>query len=297
MPLKTSNADLLRIMTLLLFVILIIYSFLYVFIPKSIPTCLYIGTPSRKINLLIIGLDYSYDEKHNIAHENRSDTMMLCHIDPLSNKISILSIPRDSKVEIPGHEINKINSAYAFGKINLAKETVSKYLGITIDNYLIMEPSGLINLIDAIGGLKINIENDMYYKDNWGHLYINLKKGIHKLNGKEVQGYVRFRHDALGDISRIKRQQYFLNALFKKLASPIVLIRSPLIISSAKKTFQTDLSFKDIIMIGNLFRLSKNKNIIYNTLPGNFSTDPNYSGFWIPDEEKKKQLLQDMGIR
>lgn len=243
-----------------------------------------------------MGLDYSYDNKHNLSKNHRTDTLILAGIDPISNKLNALSIPRDSLVEIPGYGINKINSAYAIGKAYLAKQTVSKYLGIHIDKYLIIDPHGIETLVDALGGLNIYVDHDMYYNDNWGNLHINLKKGLHKLNGSQAHGFIRFRHDALGDISRIKRQQYFLSTLFKKLGSPTALLRSPFILASLRKAFKSDLSFKDILLIGNFARLLKTDDVTFKTLPGNFSSQESLGSYWIPDEGQKKETLREMGI-
>lgn len=293
---QTSKADVLRIITFIVLLLLLLYLWIYIFIPKLIPNPLFIGTPSKKINILIMGLDYSYDNKHNLSKSHRTDSLMLASIDPISNKLNALSIPRDSLVEIPGYGLNKINSAYAIGKAYLTKHTVSKYLGIHIDKYLIIDPRGIEALVDALGGVNIYVDHDMYYNDNWGNLHINLKKGLHKLNGSQAHGFIRFRHDALGDISRIRRQQYFLSVLFKKLGSPSALLRSPLILTSLKRAFKSDLSFKDIILIGNFARLLKPKDFTFKTLPGNFSSQESLGSYWIPDEGQVKETLRDMGI-
>lgn len=294
---KKKTPDFLRIFALLVSFLLIIYFWFFAFIPKTIPNLLKFFVPGHKINILVMGLDYSYDEKDRVVNLFRTDTMILLCADPYEGKIKILSIPRDSLVDIPGSGFGKINKAYALGKEDLAKETVSQFLGVDIDGYITILPTGLTNIVDSLGGVKVYVDQNMFYTDNWGHFKINLKKGLQKLDGYQAQGYVRFRHDKLGDIGRIKRQQEFLKILFRKLASPSSLVRLPVILDTVSKSFRTDLGFYEMLKIGNMARMSEKNDIAIKTLPGSSPGSSPYRGYWIVDEKEKSLLLKDLKIR
>ena len=127
----------------------------------------------------------------------------------------MLSIPRDSRVKIDGHGWDKINHAYAYGGSKLSKSVVEKLLGIPIEYTVVMNFQGFVRMIDALGGVTIDVEKRMYYSDPYDDdrgLYIDLHPGVQKLNGKAAIEYVRYR-DEEGDIGRVARQQKFLTAL------------------------------------------------------------------------------------
>ncbi len=292
---KARKPDQLRIIALITFVFVAVYAFQFLFIPKTIPSFLRVLTPKNKLNLLLIGVDVNYDDKNReIADDARSDTIMFAQIDPFMDTIKIISIPRDSFVEIPGAGKNRINSAYSYGSVALLIQTVEKLLDLKIDKYLIVNTKGFAPLVDILGGVDIFVEKNLNYNDNWGHLHINLKKGMQNLNGKQAEGYVRFRHDALGDISRVDRQKDFMKAVIKKLANPLTTLKMPLIISQIKRSISTDLSFGDLSAVGNFMRMSSSKKIMTYTLPGNFASEEGSSSYWFPDKKNIKSLLEQI---
>ena len=171
----------------------------------------------RRQNILLMGVDIATNAE-NPFKGNRSDTMLLISIAPYGKNINIISIPRDSKVYLAGkNKVDKINHAFAFGGAKLAVKTVEETFGVRINNYLAISNEGVIKMIDALGGLPIYIEKNMKYDDYSANLHINLKQGNHILSGKETEGYLRFRHDSYGDIGRIRRQQWFFNALLARI--------------------------------------------------------------------------------
>ena len=189
----------------------------------------------KRQNILIMGVDVNHDSKE-LFKRNRSDTILVVSIEPATKDVNILSIPRDSKVYIAGKdEPDKINHAFAFGGIRCSIRTIEESFGIKINHYLVVSNKALIDFIDAIGGLEIDVEKDMHYHDYSGKLHVSLDKGLQTLSGKQVEGYVRFRKDALGDIGRIKRQQNFYHALSNALKQPSVLVKLPDAIKIALK--------------------------------------------------------------
>ena len=237
---------------------------------------------SKHINILFLGVD-------NVDHSSRSDTIIVAGISP-DKKVGLLSIPRDTRVDIPGKGYSKINHAYAFGGVELLEKTIENFMGINIDYYVKTDYQGFEKVIDKLGGIEINVEKRMYYVDKAGHLYIDLKPGKQILNGKKAIQYVRFRHDKLGDIGRIKRQQKFLNALAKKLIENGNILKNPSIIKDIFSALDTNLDLQKAISIATMLKGIKKKDIVFLTLPGT----PKYIkgiSYWIPDEKKMKEIV------
>src|SRR4029079_567203 len=99
-------------------------------------------------------------------------------------------------------------------------ETVDQFLGIRIDYYVLVKLGAMQQFVDKIGGVPVDVEKDMDYEDRWGHLFIHLKKGLQTLNGQQMEGYMRFRHDAESDYGRMRRQQPDLRAGLHPLTAP-----------------------------------------------------------------------------
>ena len=197
---------------------------------------------SKYQNILLLGVDSNGPNTLPFSGV-RSDTMIIVNIDMHSKSINAISIPRDSKVYIAdGHGIQKINSAYALGGVDLTKKTIEETLGIKIHNYVIVNAEGVRKLIDTIGGIPIHIDQNMYYRDFTDGLHIDLKKGDHVLTGEEAEGYLRFRKDSLGDIGRVHRQQKFIKALIEQIKSPEALRKIPEALKIASLYTRTDLN-------------------------------------------------------
>lgn len=293
---KLKRPDLLRIIALLVYSLLIVYLWTFIFIPKVLPSYLTIFMPDRKMNLLIIGVDHDYDEhSKRMVASRRADTLILAHIDPFSERIELISIPRDSFVEIPGRGQHKVNTAYGFGGERLTMDVVSKMLDVRIDHFLSVDLQGLISLVDSVGGIKIFVEKDMYHVDIPANLNINLKKGMQKLSGKQAEGYVRFRGDALADIGRVDRQKKFIKALSSRLASPAALVRLPFSITAIKNSVSSDLSFWQMMRLANLARMAKPADIGQYTVPGDFGQEDQY-GYWVVDEQRVSELKQKLRL-
>ena len=141
---------------------------------------------------------------------NRADTVIyaMIHHNPLS--LRFLSLPRDTRVPIKykGQIVNdKIGHALRWGGVESIRDAAQNMLGMKIDHYVTLDLKLFRELVDVVGGVEINIEKDLKYIDRAGGVNIDLKKGLHLLNGKDAEGYVRFRRDGKGDLGRIKRQQ------------------------------------------------------------------------------------------
>lgn len=245
-----------------------------------------------KATVMIMGVDKREDDV------GRSDTLMLATLDPDKNQAALLSIPRDTRVKIAGHGFDKINSAYAYGGRKLTQSTVESLLNTHIDHYIEIDIHGFIKIIDALGGVDIDVEKRMYYEDPWdddGGLYIDLQPGMQHMDGKTAVTYVRYR-DEEGDIGRIRRQQNFMKAVMDKVVSPTVIPKLPAIVSAVSDSVDTDMSITEILSFLTTLQDAKNNGLKSEMVPGK----PVYiSGvsYWVPDIKKTRQILADtMGI-
>lgn len=233
-------------------------------------------------NILVLGIDDAFG--------HRSDTIMVLHTDPTQKEASLISIPRDTLAVLPGRGLDKINHAYAYGGVELARKTVEDLLEIEIPHYILVSLAGVINLIDELGGVPINVEKKMYYIDHAGGLYIDLKPGFQRLSGKESMGYIRYRLDG-GDFSRIERQQKFLQALANEMFKRDNLLRSPKLFLSLLAYIESDLNSKQTLGLSMGLRSAYELGRVHlATLPG---TDMMVDGiyYWSPNLAKMKKMV------
>lgn len=176
----------------------------------------------------------------------RTDVLMLTFVNTKSKKVDIISIPRDTMVKI-GTKYHKINSAYAIGQETQTIETVENLTGVEIDGYIKFTVDTFRDAIDALGGVRFTVAQDIFYEDPYQDLYIDLKAGRQHLNGKEAEGLVRYRGYPTADLGRIAVQQEFIKELVKQKANPITLLRAPLIIKALEQNIDTSLNENEII--------------------------------------------------
>ncbi len=242
---------------------------------------------SVKKNIIVMGVDERSDDV------GRSDTLFVVMFDTDKKAASLLSVPRDTRVRIKDHGWDKINHAYAYGGRELTQETTEELLGIKINNYVMVDFKGFTGVIDAIGGVDIDIEKDMYYYDDWDGFKIDLKKGKQHLDGKTAIQYVRYR-DEEGDIGRIRRQQHFLMAVYDKIASGEMILRIPGLAKQLNTMVKTDLPLSDMIDLGRaLHSMVKEKGLAMATVPGEGEYIDGIS-YWLPDIKKLRQQMAEM---
>ena len=242
-------------------------------------------SPDKTV-VMLMGVDEREDDV------GRSDTLMIATLDPKKHKAAILSVPRDTRVKIKGHGFDKINAAYAYGGHNLTKNTVEDLLGVEMEHYVIINVNAFTKIIDAIGGVDIDVEKRMYYEDPWddnGGLVINLYPGQQHMDGSTAITYVRYR-DEEGDIGRITRQQKFMRAVMDKLTSPAIIPKIPAIIGQVVDSISTDLTVKQMIEFMAALKESQANGLQTEMLPGR----PMYIGgisYWIPDLSKLRATV------
>jgi LCP family protein required for cell wall assembly len=252
--------------------------------------------PSKDdITVLFLGKDVDRDHRGRIVDTNaRTDTILLAHLNFTNKTASILSIPRDTRVHIPGYRgRHKINAAHAYGGPELTMQTIDEFLGIRADQYVVVDYGTFEKAIDLIGGLRINVAKQMDYDDNWGNLHIHLKPGLQKLDGNQALGYVRFRksNDGHGDTDydRIARQQQFLLATKEKMMSTSTFLNLPNIIDTVHSGVNSSMSDAQLMTIAKFIRSLPSSSIRTATLPG---TEGRV--YVATDDNAVRRLIQEM---
>ncbi|WP_019123461.1 LCP family protein [Brevibacillus massiliensis] len=217
--------------------------------------------PEKPLSVVLLGFD-SREETGSL----NTDVMMVSVINPATKKVQLLSIPRDTRVKIPGYSgYYKINSAFAYGEserrrderngkvptengVTLTKKTLEQMLGIPIQYYITVDFNGFKSIIDELGGVEVNVDSRLVYHDPTDGTTIDLQPGLQTLNGKNALDYVRHRHDDRGtkyyssDFDRNRRQQEVIKAVLDKMTSPEGFTKLFTVIDVALKNVNTDLS-------------------------------------------------------
>ena len=227
----------------------------------------------------------------------RSDTLMLAAVDEEHGRAALLSIPRDTRIEVGSYGYDKINHAYAFGGHEMTLASVSALVGVPITHYIMVDTSSFERIVDAVGGVDIDVEKRMYYEDPWdddGGLVIDLAPGEQHMNGAQAIKYVRYR-DGEGDIGRIGRQQHFMRALLAQLLSPQVLPRLATVVDEVKNAVDTDLTTRQLLTLATRLKDMEAGGVSMQMVAGT----PAYLGdvsYWIPDfVETRRALFAGVG--
>lgn len=248
---------------------------------------------SSRINILVIGIDGGVNGKVNTSGKTgtRSDVMMVVSIDPELKKVGILSVPRDTRVLIPTvNSIEKAGHAHAYGGPDLVVETLENLLEIDIHRYVRVDFEGFKKVIDVLGGVYIDVPEDMDYEDPYQNLYIHIEKGPQVLNGEKALGFVRYRQYRNADIGRIEAQHLFLQALADKVLSVATLPKIPQLVSEIMPYVVTDLSNEDIMYLASVGLNMKMQDVEMGVLPGSDGYIGDLS-YWLVDAEKAQEAV------
>ncbi|WP_422485537.1 LCP family protein [Gudongella sp. DL1XJH-153] len=198
------------------------------------------------ILFLLMGVDaQDIDESEG----TRTDTMMLTSIDLDTGKISILSIPRDTRTTVQGR-LDKINAAHAYAGPEYSVEVVQNLLDIDLEYYVKVDYQIVQDVVNSIGGVTVEVPFNMKYRDPTAKppLNINIQKGIQTLDGKNAHDFLRFRHNndftvgyPDGDVGRTKTQQYFMKELVKQTMKPKNLLKLPMLIETYFDNVETNI--------------------------------------------------------
>jgi polyisoprenyl-teichoic acid--peptidoglycan teichoic acid transferase len=268
---------------------------------------------TRPVNLLVMGMSVLPPDIQNPPEDTKnlkylpqvnsfdglSDVMLLVKFDPETKKIIMLSIPRDTRTEIEGYGVKKINAANVEGGPALTAKTASNLLGgAGIDRYVRINVLGVAKLIDALGGVTVYVPKDMKYQDDSQHLYINLKAGKQHLNGDQALQLLRFRHDELGDIGRIQRQQMLIRALMDQTLNPATVAQLPKVLDVVKEHIDTNLTVEELVALMGFGVRTNRSNMQMLMLPGRFSEKNEFdASYWLPNKDGIAKLMaQHFGL-
>lgn len=193
------------------------------------------GAGIGNTNLLVLGTDVG---------GGNTDVIAVVHVGDGVTRIT--QIPRDTYVEDSRFGPQKINALYSLGGPEAIKRQISQHLNRPIQHHLVVNLEVIRRLADEIGGIEVDVPKRMYYIDRSQGLYIDLQPGPQLLRGRDLEGFLRFRHDATGDIGRMERQQLALRALFQKLSAPQNLVRLPGLLLAHGKDVRTDLGLMEL---------------------------------------------------
>lgn len=266
--------------------------------PITASNSLQVPKLTRPVNILVLGMKVLTTDVDDLPPEARnlgyhalvnsfdglSDTMLLVRFNPHTDQLIVLSLPRDTRTTVQG-QMTKLNEANHYGGPALAARSVSDLLGgVEIDRYVRINVQGVEKLIDALGGVTVNVPKDLKYQDDSQHLYINLKAGEQQLDGDKALQFLRFRYDDYGDIGRIQRQQMLMRALVEQALSPKTVARLPKVLSVVQSHVDTNLSVEELLALAGYAANTDAYNTQMLMLPGDFSSSSDFElSYWLPN--------------
>ncbi|ACD54011.1 LytR family transcriptional regulator [Clostridium botulinum] len=254
---------------------------------------------NKPVNILLLGTDIGDPSQPNNNAIKRTDTIMVLNYNPKEKKLQVVSIPRDTLIDVNGKNL-KINSAYAIGGEKRVKSEVEKLLNISINYIAKIDYNAFREFIDAIGGIKMQIERNMIYDDEGQNLHINFKKGeVVKLDGKKSEEFFRWRKNndgsgfANGDLDRIENQQKFISKVVDKCTSPMIIFKIPSIIKALGDNIDTNMPPLKVISYGLKFSRINSEKIDMKIAQG---TPKDISGesFLVFDKNLNKDIITSL---
>ncbi|BCZ44720.1 transcriptional regulator [Clostridium gelidum] len=254
---------------------------------------------NEPVNILLLGMDIGDPKQVDNASIKRTDTIMVLNYNPTNKKLTVVSIPRDTLININGRNA-KINAAYAIGGYSKIKSEAENMLDIKINYIAKIDYNAFREIIDALGGIEMKIERNMIYDDEGQNLHINFKVGeTVTLDGKKAEEFFRWRKNndgsgfANGDLDRIENQQKFIAKVVDKCTSPLMLFRVSSIMSALGDNIETNMSSTKILSYGLKFMNIKKENMIMITAAGTPKTI-NGESFLIFDKNANKDILSSL---
>lgn len=245
------------------------------------------GKTIKAFNVLLLGSDARPGEK-----VGRTDTIIVAQVS--EDRIAMLSIPRDTRVKIPGHGYQKINAAAVYEGPELTAELVSDLIGQPIDNYMLVRWEGFMDIIDTLGGVDVNVAKSFSaYALDGDKQKIHFQEGMQHLNGREALAFVRYRSEAQGDIFRVGQQLELMKALVEQCKQPSTLLKLPLIVPDLYKNVETNMKMNELVALAKAGMNFKDSSVITQTLPGYFLNIDGIS-YWGVDPEQARQVAYDL---
>jgi len=233
-------------------------------------------------NVLVLGVDERPESEED---GSRTDTIMLVRVMPESGDVRLLSVPRDLLVEVAPDEEDRINAAYNFGGIEQTITAFEEYSGVPVDHYAIVDFEGFKDVINAMGGVEVDVEDEVPPK-------YKIEDGLQNLNGQQALFYARYRGTSGGDLDRIRHQQQLVASLRSQAFDWNTVRQLPEILRVANRNVQTDVGFSDGVSIGRiLVRRGPNARMTSEQLQGDPETLENGNQVLIPNDETNEPIL------
>lgn len=255
---------------------------------------------NEPVNILLMGMDIGDPNQPDNQSIKRTDTIMVLNYNPKDKKMKVIAIPRDTLITVNGTS-SKINAAYAIGGYQRLRKEVESMLNININYMVKIDYEAFRAIIDAIGGVKMEIERDMIYDDEGQNLHINFKAGeTVKLDGKKAEEFFRWRKNndgsgfANGDLDRIQNQQKFISKVVKKCTSPMILFRAPKIIMALGNNVETNMPASKILSYGLKFMRLSSGDLTMTTAAGTPKTI-NGQSYLVFDKNSNKDFISSIG--
>ena len=216
----------------------------------------------------------------------RADTIILMRVDFSTKTGSMLSIPRDTLVNIPGRGEDKVNHAYAYGKAELLVETVEKFTGVPIDYYVGLNYRAFKEFVDHLGGLEFEVDRIIRSRG------LVLEPGLQILDGDQAFALISFRYEPMGDIARVSRQQRFVKAVVSDVREQSF-TKTLAIVYSTWKHLDTNIPYRKINELVHNLNGIKDENIVMEVVPGWFYNRGGVS-YWKADFEETNEVINEL---
>jgi LCP family protein required for cell wall assembly len=235
-------------------------------------------------NILIAGVDNYY------SMEGRADSVMILSIDTRDNSATITSVPRDSRVTVDGYGYRKLSMTMEIGGMPLLRSKLEALLGIRIDHYIFTNLAGFEDIVDALGGITVNVPKEMTVRKTFPNDWVTLQPGIQRMDGTTTLAYLRFRSDSGHDPGRMARHREFFTTLAKQTLRARNLFRFPLILHAMSNAVRTDLTISEGLALANRMRTMDLGQIPMVALEGPFELIDGLAYYVIDMDHLKKTV-------
>ena len=246
------------------------------------------SAPPSDFTMLLLGTD-----NRGQAGDARTDSIIFARVDPATKRVWLLSLPRDTRVEIPGHGVAKLNKAYTLGGAGLTIDTVEQFLGVPVNHYMEVNVNGFKRIVEVLGGVWIDVDVEIddpkAAAANPGHEGQHIEPGYQKLSPAQALVYVRSRAFPDADFTRMRHQQTFFKAIAKQSTALVNVFKLPGVVREVARFTKTDMSVSTLVRIARALRGADDKSIDTATVAGEWR-----SPYIYPDEELQADLVRRM---
>jgi len=244
------------------------------------------STSSEPLDVLVLGVDKSTSPEGDGT--SRSDTMMLVRVTPATGEVKLLSVPRDLYVEVEPGVNDKINSAYAYGGVDQARSVMEGITGVGVENYVIVDYEGFREIIDVIGGVKVDVGHDVF-PEKW-----HMGEGVQRLGGRKALFYARYRGTPRADLDRIDHQQKLLAALRRQAFRWNTVTKMPAILKTTNENVDTDLGIWQAVPLARALILhGREGDLTSSELQGYPTTLDDGTQVLVPEDDANEAILKD----